>query len=99
MRSFAPYSREITTPVPHHSIFYGPDALPDAQPTVSKHYHYSNITIDTLMGCGHVPATSTVDATAFHQYFDAKMADVQAITAKALLQSFIPSPSGCLLAE
>jgi len=24
-------------PVPHHSIFYGLDALPDAQPTVSKH--------------------------------------------------------------
>ena len=22
----------------HHSIFYGPDALPDAQPTVSKHW-------------------------------------------------------------
>jgi len=25
-------------PVPHHSIFYVPDALPDAQPTVSKHW-------------------------------------------------------------
>jgi len=24
-------------PAPHHSIFYKPDALPDAQPTVSKH--------------------------------------------------------------
>jgi len=35
-KSFAPYSRQITTPVPHHSIFYGPDALLDAQPTVSK---------------------------------------------------------------
>jgi len=23
-------------PAPHHSIFYRPDALPDAQPTVSK---------------------------------------------------------------
>jgi len=33
----APHSREITTPTPHHSIFYRPDALPDAQPTVSKH--------------------------------------------------------------
>ena len=33
----APCSREITTPVPHHSVFYRPDALPAAQPTASKH--------------------------------------------------------------
>jgi len=30
-------SREITTPAPHHSVFYRPDALPAAQPTASKH--------------------------------------------------------------
>jgi len=35
--SFAPYSRQITMPAPHHSIFYKPDALPNAQPTVSRH--------------------------------------------------------------
>ena len=34
----APRSRQITTPVPHHSIFYRPDALPAAQPTASKHW-------------------------------------------------------------
>jgi len=33
----APRSRQIITTTPHHSIFYRPDALPDAQPTVSKH--------------------------------------------------------------
>jgi len=33
----APRTRHITTSTPHHSIFYRPDALPDAQPTVSKH--------------------------------------------------------------
>ena len=33
----APRSRQITTPVPHHSVFYRPDALPAAQPTASKH--------------------------------------------------------------
>ena len=32
----APGSRQITTPIPHHSIFYRPDALPNTQPTVSK---------------------------------------------------------------
>ena len=31
-------SRQTTTPVPHHSTFYRPDALPAAQPTVSKHW-------------------------------------------------------------
>jgi len=34
----APRSRQITMPVPHHSVFYRPDALPAAQPTASKHY-------------------------------------------------------------
>ena len=32
----APRSREITMPAPHYSVFYRPDALPAAQPTVSK---------------------------------------------------------------
>jgi len=34
----APRSRQITTPTPHHSVFYRPDALPVAQPTASKHW-------------------------------------------------------------
>ena len=34
----APHSRQITTPAPHHSVFYRPDALPAAQPTASKHW-------------------------------------------------------------
>jgi len=25
-------------PAPHHSVFYGPDALPAAQPTASEHW-------------------------------------------------------------
>ena len=33
----APRSRQITTPATHHSVFYRPDSLPAAQPTVSKH--------------------------------------------------------------
>jgi len=33
----APRSRQITTPTPHHSNFYRPDAFPDTQPTMSKH--------------------------------------------------------------
>ena len=34
----APRSRQLTTPAPHHSVFYRPDALPAAQPTASKHW-------------------------------------------------------------
>ena len=34
----APRSRQITTPAPHHSVFYRPDALPAAHPTASKHW-------------------------------------------------------------
>jgi len=29
-KSVTPRYRQITTPAPHHSIFYMPDALPDA---------------------------------------------------------------------
>ena len=34
----APRSRQTTTPAPHHSVLYRPDALPAAQPTASKHW-------------------------------------------------------------
>jgi len=33
----APRCTQITTPAPRHSAFYRLDALPAAQPTVSKH--------------------------------------------------------------
>ena len=36
----APHSRQITTPAPHHSVFYRLDALPAAQPTASKHWKH-----------------------------------------------------------
>ena len=29
--------QQITTPVPHHPVFYRPDARPATQPTASKH--------------------------------------------------------------
>jgi len=42
-----PRSRQITTPAPHHSVFYRPDALPAAQPTASKHFiHWSTIHLE-----------------------------------------------------
>ena len=47
--------------------------------------------VHTLMGRGHVLATCAVDPTAFHQYFDAKVADVRAMTADAPPPSFTPA--------
>ena len=39
----APCSRQITMPTPHLSIFYRPDALTNAQSTVSKHWKQSHV--------------------------------------------------------
>jgi len=43
-------SRQITTPAPHHSVFYRPDALPAAQPTASKHWRH-NYQHQTIENC------------------------------------------------
>ena len=40
-------SRQITMPVPHHSFFYRPDALPAAQPTASKHWRQIEVAPET----------------------------------------------------
>ena len=41
MQSTCTSHQKITTPAPHHSDFYTPDALPDTQPTASKHWRHS----------------------------------------------------------
>ena len=38
MQAICTSLQKITTPAHHQSDFYGPDALPDTQPTVSKHW-------------------------------------------------------------
>ena len=38
---FAPRSSQITTPVPHHSVFTGRMPIPAAQPTASKHWRHN----------------------------------------------------------
>jgi len=37
MQAICTSLQKITTPAPHQSDFYGPGALPDTQPTASKH--------------------------------------------------------------
>ena len=45
---FAPRSRQITTPAPHHSVFYRPDSLPAAQPTASKNWRQTMCTTNMM---------------------------------------------------
>ena len=40
-------SRQITTPAPHHSVFYRLDALPAAQPTASTHWRQMELNNDS----------------------------------------------------
>ena len=54
----APHSRQITTPAPHHSVFYRPDALPAVQPTASKHWMQKCISIHN----DNIKYQSAVDA-------------------------------------
>jgi len=63
----APRSRQVTMPASHHSVFYRLDALPAAQPTVSKHWSvlhiivwYDSFTI-FLCYCHHSCATRDCD--------------------------------------
>jgi len=42
-------SRQITTPAPHHSVFYKPDALPAAQPTASKHWRHVTKSVSEML--------------------------------------------------
>jgi len=42
-KSFSPRFRQITIPVPNHSIFYRLDALPATQPTALKHWRHKFI--------------------------------------------------------
>jgi len=49
-------SSQTTTPASHHSVFYRPGALPDAQPTASKHWSTFNsrmvkLPIENLVTC------------------------------------------------
>ena len=56
----APRSSQIKMPVPHTSVFYRPDALPAAQPTVSKHCrHDRNIPVTTIRTV-HEKTTTTI---------------------------------------
>ena len=45
----APRSRQVTILAPHHSVFYRPDALPAAQPTVSVHGRHKALLYHMMM--------------------------------------------------
>jgi len=51
--------------------------------------------IDSLMGRGHVPLSTSIDAPKLHRYFDEKIAGVRASTAHDTLPSYVAAPSHC----
>ena len=53
--------------------------------------------IDALMGRGHVPLSTSVDARQLHRFFHDKVAGVRASTADAPLPSFTTATPGCML--
>ena len=60
----APCSRQVTTPAPHHSGFYRPDALPAAQPTASKHWRQMvDILVDNSLFVYFASAAVAVDSS------------------------------------
>jgi len=46
-----PISRQITTPAPHHSVFYRLYALPAAQPTASEHWSTVSVLLSKISNC------------------------------------------------
>jgi len=52
---------------------------------------------DKLLGRGKTPLSSATDASAFHQFFDDKVAGVRAATAHADEPRFTSVPAGCKL--
>ena len=55
----APHSRQITTPTPRHSTFYRPNALPDAQPTVSKHWRLLSARVSKNYNTRHTSSSAS----------------------------------------
>ena len=53
--------------------------------------------IDVLMGRGHAPASTTIDAQGLHHFFDEKIAGVRKSTAEAPPLCFVPAPPFCVL--
>jgi len=51
--------------------------------------------IDSLMGRGHVPLSTSIDAPKLHRYFDEKIAGVCASTAHAAPPSYVAAPPHC----
>ena len=80
----APRSRQITTPAPHRSVFYRPNALPVAQPTVSKHWRTQ---VGYPLKCTSQPASS--EPPAGHQASPASNLDIQSNLPKWILLKWI----------
>ena len=71
----APHSRQTTTPAPHLSVFYRPDALPAAQPTVSKNWRQedSRLKTDIAVDKLHWWPAILPSSTLLHQFHSVQL--------------------------
>jgi len=84
----APRSRQITTPAPHHSIFYRPDALSDVQPTVSKHWRQQQTSTKTHT---HVGSTECRLQRKKHQLINERLTTLSLHCGKKVTRTRLPS--------
>jgi len=85
----APRSRQITMPAPHRSVFYRPDALPAAQPTVSKHWRHASGTLLRHQYLPDCPASQKIRSRAI----------VNKCTGKAVTVTSYPWSANVALAD
>ena len=85
----APRSRQITMPAPHRSVFYRPDALPAAQPTVSKHWRHASGTLLRHQYLPDCPASQKIRSRAI----------VNKCTGKAVTVTSYPCSANVALAD
>ena len=63
-------SWQITTPAPHHSVFYRLDDLPGAQPTASKHWRQFIYSVKLLVPRGWEPVQLSEQCWFFRRLVD-----------------------------
>jgi len=80
--------------VAHTETFYTRNVKPSGR-------RRSSLSVLHLVVCGsrstrgHVPLSTSIDASKLHRYFDEKIAGVRASTAHTALPSYVAAPSHC----
>ena len=91
MQAICTSLQKITTPAPHQSDFYGPDALPDTQPTASKHWRPDTTT--TTIYDKLASNTARVFNGLSYQKVEATNYDIMTYWLTALVSQVMQSPT------